>query len=66
MKHRRWWNNAKMYSCAKFGIRTSSLGQLENLLKHLEEVNNPKQMALDEPIRSTVVVVEQAQSLKTW
>jgi hypothetical protein len=29
---------------------------LENVLRHSTEVNNPKQMALDEPIPSTMVV----------
>jgi hypothetical protein len=31
---------------------------LENLLRHLGEVNNPRQMALDEAIPSTMVVME--------
>jgi hypothetical protein len=58
MKWRRWWNDAKAYSGAKFGIKTSSLGQLENLLKHSGEVNNPKQMASNELIPSTMAMVE--------
>jgi hypothetical protein len=31
---------------------------LQNILGHLREVNNTKQMALDEPISNTMVVVE--------
>ncbi len=31
---------------------------MENLLRHLGEVNNPRQMALDEAIPSTMVVME--------
>ncbi len=34
------------------------MGQLENLLKHLGEINNPRKMALNEPIFSTMVVME--------
>ncbi len=58
MKWRWWWNDAKAYSGAKFGIKTCTLGQLENLLKHWGEVNNPKQMASNELIPSTMDVVE--------
>ncbi len=54
MKWKRWWNNVKAYSGAKFGIKTSSLGQLENVLRHSGEVNNPKQMASNKPILNTM------------
>ncbi len=42
----------------EFWYQNSSLGQLENLLRHPREVNNPKQMALNKPILSTMVMVE--------
>jgi len=31
---------------------------LENLLRHSGEVNNPRQMALDEPIPNTMAMME--------
>jgi hypothetical protein len=47
-----------IFGCKIFGIRISSLGQLENFLKYSKEVNNPRQMALDEPIPNTMTMEE--------
>jgi hypothetical protein len=58
MKQKPWWNDAKAYSGLNFGIKIIFLGQLENILKHLREFNNPKQMAPNKLIPSTMVMVE--------
>ncbi len=43
---------------AKNDIKVGSLGRLENLLRHLGEINNPRQMASNKPIPSTMAMME--------